>query len=68
MHLLRNLQQNSVQNSVQNSLQTEVIIMQMKHQPIAFHAKGFFPINYGTMLHVRTMKESDGILSLFIFL
>lgn len=42
---------------MQNSLQTEVTVMQMKHQPIIFHARGFFTIDYKSMWTVIAMMD-----------
>lgn len=36
-----------------HSIQVESTIMQMYHQRVIFHAKGFFCINYETMLQVN---------------
>lgn len=51
------LQLNEILHNIRDeetAVQVELAIMQMCHQGINFHAKGFFVINYGTMLQVDT--------------
>lgn len=47
-------------------IQVELAIMQMCHQGINFHAKGFFVINYATMLQVLYFIIKNRKLSHFI--